>query len=182
MTDKRKAYVLLRLNYNIFSLDEEGGHRWITEKLHSKYKVNVTPVLGSWDAVAEVKFDRPEEVDSVVTSIRQDEELKEYIDETTTYINAPNCNLQKDISKEHRMYMLAKIPKTGLDKSAMDNLNKNPDIVCATGLYGGYEGCWNFMLEVQHNDWRDLNQSCDWIGTSLKDSFIEETKLYEAYN
>ncbi|MBD3353472.1 MAG: hypothetical protein GF364_18460 [Candidatus Lokiarchaeota archaeon] len=50
-----------------------------------------TPIYGAWDLIAEVSFSQLENLDTVVTSIRMDADVKDYIEETTTLVSSkPN--------------------------------------------------------------------------------------------
>ncbi|MFW9969379.1 MAG: hypothetical protein ACFFDF_04200 [Candidatus Odinarchaeota archaeon] len=73
------------------------GAQWkVTEKLKS-FKSNntdenwqityVTPVYGGWDLLIECKFNNLEELDKIVSFCRNDLELSQWIDATTTLIS-----------------------------------------------------------------------------------------------
>ena len=46
-----------------------------------------TPVYGGWDLVIECIFNTLEELDKIVSFCRSDEELSQWIEETTTFIS-----------------------------------------------------------------------------------------------
>jgi len=62
---------------------EDGGNTW---------KVTyATPIYGAWDLICEVSFRSLENLDTVVTTIRIDEDAKDFIEETTTLVSSkPN--------------------------------------------------------------------------------------------
>ena len=50
-----------------------------------------TPIYGPWDVIAEVSFKKLENLDTVVSTIRMDDNVKDYIEETTTFVSSkPN--------------------------------------------------------------------------------------------
>jgi hypothetical protein len=48
----------------------------------------VTPIYGGWDIVVECSFTRLQELDKIVTFIRVDEEISQWIEETTTLVSS----------------------------------------------------------------------------------------------
>lgn len=73
------------------------GTQWkVTEKLrsfksrdnHENWRITyVTPVYGGWDLLVECKFINLEDLDKVVTFCRNDPELSQWIEATTTLIS-----------------------------------------------------------------------------------------------
>ena len=47
-----------------------------------------TPVYGGWDLIVECSFSQLQDLDKIVTYCRIDEELSQYIEETTTLISS----------------------------------------------------------------------------------------------
>ena len=47
-----------------------------------------TPVYGGWDLIVECSFSQLQDLDKIVTFCRVDEELSQYIEETTTLISS----------------------------------------------------------------------------------------------
>jgi hypothetical protein len=89
--------------YIIFRLAKIGTEWQVVNKLMKmksedngqEWKVSyATPIYGAWDLIAEVSFSKLENLDVVVTSIRMDEEVKDFIEETTTLVSSkPNYPL-----------------------------------------------------------------------------------------
>ena len=84
---KFRAYILLRLA-NV-------GSEWeVCERIKNIFQRDrvsyACPVYGAWDVVVEVTFDELNQLDEVVTKIREDSVLKEVTDETTTMVAARN--------------------------------------------------------------------------------------------
>ena len=78
---KHKSYILLRL--------KEVGREWdVLERVKKLYGKDLVPyggtVYGAWDLIIEVTFSEFEEVDKVVTGIREDELIAKYVSDTTT--------------------------------------------------------------------------------------------------
>jgi hypothetical protein len=48
----------------------------------------VTPVYGGWDIVVECSFNKLHELDKIVSYIRMDEDLSNWIEETTTLFSS----------------------------------------------------------------------------------------------
>ncbi|MCP4761724.1 MAG: hypothetical protein GY870_08080 [archaeon] len=94
MTDKYyRGYILFRLS--------KIGTEWeLVEKLMKmksddngkEWEVSYsTPIYGAWDLICEVSFKKLENLDTVVTSIRMDKDVKDFIEETTTLVSSkPN--------------------------------------------------------------------------------------------
>ena len=86
--------------YILFRLSKIGTEWMLVDKLKTmKSKDNgkewhvsyATPIYGAWDLICEVSFKQLENLDVVVTSIRMDEEVKDFIEETTTLVSSkPN--------------------------------------------------------------------------------------------
>ena len=71
------------------------GSEWdVCERIKSIFsRDRVTyacPVYGAWDIVVEVTFGELNQLDEVVTKIREDGVLKEVTEETTTMVSARN--------------------------------------------------------------------------------------------
>lgn len=47
-----------------------------------------TPVYGGWDLIVECSFSQLQDLDKIVTYCRVDEELSQFIEETTTLISS----------------------------------------------------------------------------------------------
>ena len=47
-----------------------------------------TPVYGGWDLIVECSFSQLQDLDKIVTFCRVDEELSQFIEETTTLISS----------------------------------------------------------------------------------------------
>ncbi len=45
-----------------------------------------TPIYGGWDVIVECSFSQLQDLDKIVTYCRVDEELSQYIEETTTLL------------------------------------------------------------------------------------------------
>lgn len=87
MALKFRAYILLRLS-NV-------GSEWqVCDRIKSIFKrervTYACPVYGAWDIVVEVTFEELNQLDEVVTKIREDGVLKEVTEETTTMVAARN--------------------------------------------------------------------------------------------
>ena len=82
---KYRAYILLRLS-NV-------GKEWsVVDRIKVLFDRQLVtyavPVYGAWDIMAEVSYDQLNQLDTIVTSIREDAELKAAIEETTTMVGA----------------------------------------------------------------------------------------------
>ncbi len=89
-----RAYILFRLSkigtewqlvdkMMKMKSEDEDGKMWLV--------TYVTVIYGAWDVIAEVSFKKLENLDEIVTSIRMDEDIKEIIEETTTFVSSkPN--------------------------------------------------------------------------------------------
>ncbi|MFW9946467.1 MAG: hypothetical protein ACFFDX_06515 [Candidatus Odinarchaeota archaeon] len=85
-----RGYILVRL--------KTIGTEWkVVEKLSSlkstepkeDWRVTyVTPVYGGWDLVVECSFTKLQELDKIVTYIRVDDQLSQWIEETTTLVSS----------------------------------------------------------------------------------------------
>ncbi|MHA1265599.1 MAG: hypothetical protein ACTSRS_10220 [Candidatus Helarchaeota archaeon] len=86
MTDKKyRAYILLRLS-NV-------GKEWdVVEKIKELFSRELVtyavPVYGAWDIICEISYTQLDQLDKIVTEIREDELLKSAIEETTTMVGA----------------------------------------------------------------------------------------------
>ncbi len=86
MADKKyRAYILLRLS-NV-------GKEWnVVDRIKEVFKPDLVPyavpIYGAWDVMIEVSYDQLNELDEVVTQVREDPVLKEAIEETTTMVGA----------------------------------------------------------------------------------------------
>jgi len=73
------------------------GTQWkVTEKLKGLKSNNknenwqityVTPIYGGWDLLIECKFDKLEDLDKILSFCRNDPELSQWIEATTTFIS-----------------------------------------------------------------------------------------------
>jgi len=82
---KFRAYILLRLS-NV-------GKEWDVvdrvKKLYSRDLVSyAVPVYGAWDIMVEVSYEQLDQLDNIVTKVREDEVLGDAIEETTTMVGA----------------------------------------------------------------------------------------------
>ncbi len=82
---KYRAYILLRLS-NV-------GKEWEvverTKEIFSQDLVTyAVPVYGAWDIMVEVSYEQLNQLDNIVTKIREDEVLGDAIEETTTMVGA----------------------------------------------------------------------------------------------
>ncbi len=85
-----RGYILVRL--------KTIGTEWkVVEKLSSlksteseeNWRVTyVTPVYGGWDLVVECSFTKLQELDKIVTYMRLDDQLSQWIEETTTLVSS----------------------------------------------------------------------------------------------
>lgn len=80
-----RAYILLRLS-NV-------GKEWeVCERVKEIFKrervTYAVPVYGAWDIMVEVSYDQLDQLDTIVTQIREDEVLGDAIEETTTMVGA----------------------------------------------------------------------------------------------
>ena len=85
-----RGYILVRL--------KTIGTEWkVVEKLSSlksteseeNWRVTyVTPVYGGWDLVVECSFTKLQELDKIVTYMRVDDQLSQWIEETTTLVSS----------------------------------------------------------------------------------------------
>jgi len=89
MSEKKqfRAYILLRLS--------AVGKEWeVCDRISSIFERNVVPyacpVYGAWDVVVEITFSELNQLDGVVTKIREDSVLKNVCEETTTMVAARN--------------------------------------------------------------------------------------------
>jgi chlorite dismutase len=85
MQGKYRAYILLRLS-NV-------GKEWevvdrVKEMFSRELVTYAVPVYGAWDVTVEVAYDQLNELDTIVTTIREDEILKAALEETTTMVGA----------------------------------------------------------------------------------------------
>ena len=64
-------------------MSDDGGDTW---------KITyATPIYGAWDLICEVSFKVLENLDNVVSAIRMDDDVKDFIEETTTLVSSkPN--------------------------------------------------------------------------------------------
>ncbi|MHA1143224.1 MAG: hypothetical protein ACTSRW_00630 [Candidatus Helarchaeota archaeon] len=84
---KFRAYILLRLS--------SVGDEWeVVERLKKVFPRErvpyACPVFGAWDVVVEINFDELNQLDEVVTNLRNDAMFKEILEETTTMVAARN--------------------------------------------------------------------------------------------
>ena len=87
-----RGYILIRLKIV--------GKEWkVVEKLKGlcskeegeDWKVTyATPVYGGWDIIVECSFSNLNELDKIVTYCRVDDELSQWIEETTTLMGSRN--------------------------------------------------------------------------------------------
>ncbi len=49
-----------------------------------------TPVYGGWDLIVECSFSKLQDLDRIVTFLRVDEQLSQWIEETTTLMGSKN--------------------------------------------------------------------------------------------
>ncbi|SRR6056297_3451365 len=50
-----------------------------------------TPIYGAWDLLIEISFKKLENLDTVVTKLRADDDIRDFIEETTTLVSSkPN--------------------------------------------------------------------------------------------
>jgi len=85
-----RGYILVRL--------KTIGTEWkVVEKLSSlksteseeNWRVTyVTPVYGGWDLIIECSFTKLQELDKIVTYLRVDDQLSQWIEETTTLVSS----------------------------------------------------------------------------------------------
>ncbi len=85
-----RGYILVRL--------KTIGTEWkVVEKLSSLKSIEseenwrvtyVTPVYGGWDLVVECSFTKLQELDKIVTYMRVDDQLSQWIEETTTLVSS----------------------------------------------------------------------------------------------
>jgi hypothetical protein len=47
-----------------------------------------TPIYGGWDIIVEISFSKLQDLDRIVTFVRADKELSEWIEETTTLMGS----------------------------------------------------------------------------------------------
>lgn len=85
MQGKYRAYILLRLS-NV-------GKEWqVVDRVKDLFAKDLVtyavPVYGAWDIMVEVSYDQLNQLDTIVTSIREDDQLKAAIEETTTMVGA----------------------------------------------------------------------------------------------
>lgn len=90
-----RGYILIRI--------KTIGTEWkVAEKLsrlksannEEKWSVTyVTPVYGNWDIIVECSFSNLKELNKIETFIRLDEDLSQWIEETTTLIGT-NANFK----------------------------------------------------------------------------------------
>ncbi|MHA1338679.1 MAG: hypothetical protein ACTSRZ_01475 [Promethearchaeota archaeon] len=89
--------------YILFRLAKIGTEWKVVEKMMQMksedngkaWKVTYcTPIYGAWDLLAEVSFTQLEHLDNVVSKIRMDPEVNDFIEETTTLVSCkPNYSL-----------------------------------------------------------------------------------------
>ncbi len=82
---KYRAYILLRLS-NV-------GKEWdVVERVKELYSRDLVtyavPVYGAWDIMVEVSYEQLDQLDNIVTKVREDEILGDAIEETTTMVGA----------------------------------------------------------------------------------------------
>jgi hypothetical protein len=85
-----RGYILVRL--------KTIGTEWkVVEKLSNlrsteieeNWRVTyVTPVYGGWDLIVECSFTKLQELDKIVTYMRVDDQLAQWIEETTTLVSS----------------------------------------------------------------------------------------------
>ena len=80
-----RAYILLRLS-NV-------GKEWdVVERVKELYSKELVtyavPVYGAWDIMVEVSYEQLDQLDKIVTKVREDEVLGDAIEETTTMVGA----------------------------------------------------------------------------------------------
>ncbi|NVM29503.1 MAG: hypothetical protein HWN65_11745 [Candidatus Helarchaeota archaeon] len=86
MADKKyRAYILLRLS-NV-------GKEWdVVDRIKELFERSLVsygvPVYGAWDIMVEVSYTQLDQLDSIVTQIREDNILGDAIEETTTMVGA----------------------------------------------------------------------------------------------
>jgi DNA-binding Lrp family transcriptional regulator len=88
MVDSYRGYLLIRL--------ARIGSEWeISERMMAmndpKGDWEVTfasPIYGSWDVLVEISFKKLEDLDTVVTALRSDDNIRDSIEETTTLVSS----------------------------------------------------------------------------------------------
>jgi hypothetical protein len=85
MADKYRAYILLRLSNVGKEWDVVERTKEIFERELVTYAV---PVYGAWDIMVEVSYEQLNQLDLIVTKLREDEILGGSIEETTTMVGA----------------------------------------------------------------------------------------------
>ena len=86
-----RGYILVRLSK--IGVEWNLANRVMSYKpVEGKWKVTYsTPVFGPWDVIIEISFKKLEDLDEVVTKMREDEEIRGSIEETTTLVSSkPN--------------------------------------------------------------------------------------------
>ena len=82
-----RAYIVLRLS----SVGDEWEVVERLKKIFPKDRVPYAcPVFGAWDVVVEVNFNELNQLDDVVTKMRNDSVFKDILEETTTMVAARN--------------------------------------------------------------------------------------------
>jgi len=83
--------------YILFRLSKIGTEWLVVDKMMQmksndegkSWKVTYcTPIYGAWDLIAEVSFTQLEHLDTVVSKIRQDPDVNDFIEETTTLVSS----------------------------------------------------------------------------------------------
>ena len=93
-----RGYILIRLKIIGKEWDVANKMKDMeSTKEDEDWKVTyATPVYGGWDLIAEVSFMNLQELDKIVTYCRTDEEIGDFIEETTTLLGTkPNYPLEE---------------------------------------------------------------------------------------
>ena len=85
-----RGYILVRLKTigTEWKVVEKLSNLRSTE-LEENWRVTyVTPVYGGWDLIVECSFTKLQELDKIVTYMRVDDQLAQWIEETTTLVSS----------------------------------------------------------------------------------------------
>ena len=100
--DFYRGYLLIRLARIGTEWDITGKMMQLEDPDGNWEITYATPIYGAWDLLIEISFKKLENLDTVVTKLRADNDIRDFIEETTTLVSSkPNyISTKKKYGKE----------------------------------------------------------------------------------